>query len=77
MHKGSQEIVIEGAPILYGITIPKNAENRELAISFVKFLIGGEGRSILESCGQNAVYPALVDRPSNVPRELAGLVRPM
>ncbi len=77
VHKGNETIEIKGAPILYGLTIPKDAENRDLAIEFVKFLLSGEGRELVESCGQNVIYPAYVDRPSSVPKELLGFVRPM
>lgn len=77
IHKGNETMEIKGAPILYGITIPKNAKNRDLALEFVKFLLGDKGRSIVESYGQNIIYPAYVDRISNVPQELVKMVRPM
>jgi len=42
-----------GAPIVYGVTIPKNAPNRELASAFLTFLLdANKGGAILESNGQ-------------------------
>ncbi len=44
--------VVTGAPIIYGITIPKNAPNQALAEKFVGFLLGKEGKEIFEKNGQ-------------------------
>ena len=41
-----------GAPIVYGITITKNAEHRTLAIEFIKLMLSDEGRDIFRDCGQ-------------------------
>jgi len=38
---------IRAKPIVYGVTIPKNAEHKELAIEFLKFLLT-RGREIFE-----------------------------
>ena len=39
-------------PIVYGITVPKNAPHPELGIEFIKFIIGEKGQRIFEECGQ-------------------------
>ena len=44
--------VVKGAPICYGITIPKNALNQELAIEFVDYLLSEKGKEIFEQNGQ-------------------------
>lgn len=49
-----------GAPMIYGITIPNNAPDRDLAIKFLAFVLGPEGRSIMEKNGQQAIHPAKV-----------------
>jgi len=49
-----------GRPMVYGITIPKNAPHLQTAIRFVSFLLGPEGRAIMEKNGQAPVYPVKV-----------------
>ncbi len=41
-----------GKPMIYGITIPKNSPNPDLAARFVAFVLGPEGRRIMEQNGQ-------------------------
>ncbi len=43
---------VTGAPIIYGITVPKNAPNKELAEKFVGFLLSAKGKEIFENNGQ-------------------------
>ena len=50
----------KGAPMIYGITIPRNAPNREWAVKFLAFVLGPQGRKIMEKNGQQALYPATV-----------------
>ena len=49
-----------GAPMIYGITIPSNAPDPELAAKFLAFILGPEGRAIMEKNGQQAIHPAKV-----------------
>ena len=44
--------------IVYGITIPKNAENPELGLEFVQFVIGDAGQKIFADMGQPPIVPA-------------------
>jgi len=48
-----------GKPIVYGVTIPRNAPSPELAVEFVRFLIGPEGQAIMEEMGQPPIVPAV------------------
>lgn len=48
-----QEKMIEGAPIVYGVTIPSFAENRGDAAEFVKMLISSVGEEVFEGLGQS------------------------
>ena len=64
---------VSGKPIVYGITIPKNAENRELAEEFVKLVVSEEGQKILRELGQDPLVPAMADNP-NIPQSLKELV---
>jgi len=57
-------------PIVYGITVPKNALHPELGIEFIKFVIGEKGRRVFEECGQPPIIPAV--ESGNVPEALRG-----
>jgi len=60
----------EGKAIVYGITILKDAENKELAVEFVTLLLSLEGRDAMVESGQPSVEPPLCDHPENLPEEL-------
>jgi len=47
-----KEMVIEGASITYGVTVPSTTENLEDSIKFIRLLLGDAGRNIFESLGQ-------------------------
>ena len=56
-----------GKPIVYGVTIPKNAPNRSLAMEFIAFLLSKAGQDIMGNCGQPSITPAPCDHPENLP----------
>jgi molybdate/tungstate transport system substrate-binding protein len=60
------------SPIVYGVTVPTNADNPELGLAFVEMLIGETGQAIMEEQGQPPIVPAggFLD----VPEELSSLV---
>jgi molybdate/tungstate transport system substrate-binding protein len=62
-----------GMPIVYGITVPKNAESPELGLEFVQFVIGEEGQSIFARNGQPPITPP--EGSGAIPEELKPLVR--
>ena len=56
-------IIRKAQPIIYGVTIPKNAPNRELAERFLKFLLDPDkGGAILEKNGQNFIASSFIDK---------------
>ena len=59
-----------GKPIVYGVTIPSNTENPDLAIAFMEYLLGEKGQAIMNSNGQPSIVPAVADDLSKVPAEL-------
>ena len=66
-----------GEPIVYGVTIPKNAPNRELALAFLTFLLDADkGRAILEKNGQMSVVPSPTDTFDKLPECLKNFVLP-
>ncbi len=66
---------VKGKPIVYGLTIPKNAPHKELAVKFVKMVL--ENPQVFKELGQDPITPALVDNYNNLPSELKPLVRQM
>jgi hypothetical protein len=67
-------MTMTGAPIVYGVTIPKNAPSPELALAFAKFLLGPDGQAIMEAQGQPPIVPATTGDLDAVPAELKDLV---
>jgi len=60
-----------GEPIIYGITIPKNAPNRKLAMAFLTFLLNADsGGAILEKNGQSFVVPSTTETFNKLPESL-------
>jgi molybdate/tungstate transport system substrate-binding protein len=64
-----------GDPIVYGITVPKNAENPELGLEFVLFVIGDSGQKIFDDMGQTPIVPA--EASGLLPAELVSETKPI
>ncbi|MEA3400227.1 MAG: tungstate ABC transporter substrate-binding protein WtpA [Armatimonadota bacterium] len=63
-----------GAPIVYGITIPGDAENPTAAVRFLSLLLSERGQQIMQDNFQEPIAPALTPDPRLLPEELVGLV---
>jgi len=66
-----EKIVMRGAPMVYGVTLPRNAEHPELGIRFIAFLLSEDGRKIMRDNGQPPLYPPRADHPGRLPSQLA------
>jgi len=67
-----------GEPIVYGVTIPKNAPNHELALKFLTFLLDADkGGAILEENGQSFVVPSPTNTFEKIPESLKIFALPM
>jgi len=67
----TEKIIQKGEPMVYGITIPKNAPNKSVAAAFVKFLLEKEnGMAIMERLGQPSVIPSQTNSFDKIPEEL-------
>ncbi len=53
-------IEVKGAPMVYGLTLIKNAPDPEWGAKFVAFILGPEGRAIMEKNGQGSINPPVV-----------------
>ncbi len=63
-----------GKAIVYGITVLKNAKNKDLATEFIALLLSEEGQNVMETNGQPFIQPQLCDHPENLPEELKGVL---
>jgi molybdate/tungstate transport system substrate-binding protein len=68
-------ITVTGAPVVYGVTIPKNFPRMDIAIAWVEFLLGPEGIKIMEDNGQPPVVPAQTNDVSKLPDALKKFVK--
>jgi molybdate/tungstate transport system substrate-binding protein len=69
---GNGTTLYKGAPIVYGVTVPKIAEHPDYGLLFVKMLIGPEGQAILNADGQPPIVPA--GGFGTIPAELSSMV---
>lgn len=69
----SVEIDREGKQIFYGITVPKNALNPDLGLTFVEFVLSEEGAHVLQSTYQPTITPE-ADDLEHLPEELSAVV---
>ena len=68
--KPGETITKTGKPIVYGITIPRDAPHPELAILWISFLLSPDGMAIMEVNGQPPIIPAVTNDKSKLPDEL-------
>ncbi len=69
-NEPGSKITKTGKPIVYGITIPKDAPHPELAIAWVDFLLSSNGMAIMETNGQPPITPAVTNDKSKLLGEL-------
>ena len=62
---------VKGSPIVYGVTIPNNCEQFDLAVEFIQLLLGEDGQAVMIEAGQEAIWPGCAGYWKNeVPEEL-------
>ncbi len=66
-----KNVTITASPIVYGVTMPKNAPHKELALLFLRYLLT-DGRKVFEKDGQNFLPKPLAW--GTVPEEIRSLV---
>jgi len=66
-----EALIKHGQPIVYGVTIPKNAKNPAAALAFVRFLLETDkGMAIMEKNGQPSLVPAPSATYEGIPEAL-------
>ena len=68
--KPGEWIVRRGAPMVYGITLPRNSRNPIWGARFIAFVLEDQGRKIMEENGQSEITPPVVDRHDRLPEVL-------
>ena len=69
--KPGEFITKKGAPMVYGITIPKNALNRKAALIFLDFVLSKDnGLKIIEEMGQTSAIPSISQTYNSIPEIL-------
>ncbi|MHC1702417.1 MAG: tungstate ABC transporter substrate-binding protein WtpA [Tenuifilaceae bacterium] len=64
-------ITMHGEPMVYGLTIPKNAQNPKLAIEFLEFFLSlNGGQKIMMEMGQTPIVPSLTVSFDSIPESL-------
>ncbi|MBN1884749.1 MAG: extracellular solute-binding protein [Candidatus Krumholzibacteriota bacterium] len=70
-------IVKRGAPMVYGVTIPRQAPHQALALAFVEYLLDAErGMAAMEAAGQPSVVPSPTDSWEALPARLRRFALP-
>ncbi len=70
-------VVMKGEPMVYGVTMLRDAPNVEAARAFLSFLLQGDkGMAIMEKNGQPSLVPAPGHHYSNIPEDFRSFARP-
>ncbi|MCF8234774.1 MAG: tungstate ABC transporter substrate-binding protein WtpA [Bacteroidales bacterium] len=70
-EKPGSFIIQQGEPMVYAITVCKNAPNKQAAYEFVKYLLKkNKGMKIMEQNGQPSVVPSYTKTYDQLPEEL-------
>jgi molybdate/tungstate transport system substrate-binding protein len=73
---GTKE-VIKGEPMIYGVTMLRDAPNKKAAITFLKFMLSkDQGMKIMERNGQPSVVPMEAKNYGKIPGELRSFAKP-
>ncbi|MBI9033534.1 MAG: tungstate ABC transporter substrate-binding protein WtpA [Bacteroidales bacterium] len=68
--KAGEVITKKGEPMVYGITMVKNAPNKELAIKFLDYVLSEKGKSIMEKNGQPSMVGSISETYDAIPEQL-------
>ncbi|MBA4407186.1 tungstate ABC transporter substrate-binding protein WtpA [bacterium] len=68
--KPGEKISQSGSSMVYGVTIPKNSPNPELAKKFIHYLIDRKkGLKVMQEMGQPTIVPSVCDNYVKLPNE--------
>ncbi len=73
IYLGSTGKIIEAKPIVYGVTVLKDAPNRDIAMEFLRFLLSENGKRIFRENHQEFLDPPVAF--GKIPKEIKDLVK--
>jgi len=74
-QKPNETIIIRGQPIIYGITILKNASNYAAAVAFLEYVLSSEeSLKILEETGHTILKPPVCESKDKLPDRIKKIV---
>ena len=74
--KPGEKETLKGEPMIYGVTILKDAPNKEAAVAFLEFLLSkDQGMKIMQQNGQPSVIPMSTQNYNLVPPSLKKYVK--
>jgi molybdate/tungstate transport system substrate-binding protein len=71
---GSVSLIRDGKTIYYGLTIPNNAPNPDLAVAMAKFILSGDGKVLFEEMNHPVYETSFSDNVTALPSELVEVV---
>ncbi|OGJ91419.1 MAG: hypothetical protein A2268_00250 [Candidatus Raymondbacteria bacterium RifOxyA12_full_50_37] len=75
--KPGETIRQTGEPMVYGVTVPKNAPNPKAAVAFVRYLLTADkGMAQIEKLGQPSAVPSVCDGWARLPDGLKAFAKP-
>lgn len=75
VRRGTDTVELRGAPILYGVSLPRSAPHPVVAQRFLQFLLGPDGRAILRASSVDALDQPMM-RGDSIPAGLAAKTSP-
>ena len=75
--KQGETIIKHGEPMVYALSILKDAPNKALANKFLQYMLSPKGLEILRSCGQPTIIPDNNIYYNYIPKSLKKFVKPM
>lgn len=70
-EKPGQKKTVKGEPMIYSVTMLRDAPNKPAAIAFLQFLLSSDkGMKIMEKNGQPSVIPMATENYDKLPAEL-------
>jgi molybdate/tungstate transport system substrate-binding protein len=69
-NKPGEKKTIKGLPILFALTIPKNAPHQQLAEEFIQFVLSPQGQEIMKQKRLTLISPPLASDLKKVPAGL-------
>jgi molybdate/tungstate transport system substrate-binding protein len=75
--KPGEKILQTGSSMVYGVTIPQNSPNPELAKKFINYLMDkNKGLKVMKEMGQPTVVPSVCDTHDKLPEEFKKYASP-